>query len=70
MQQNPCYPEIPKLPRPEVVTPGVQRKKKTKANMWRKWREDDENDVEMALLNDLVEKSFDAKLFLKDEDDT
>lgn len=37
--------------------------------MWRKWREDSENDVEMALLSDMVEVSFNPKLFLKDDDD-
>ena len=37
--------------------------------MWRKWREDTENDVEMGLLSDMVDESFNPSLFLKDEDD-
>ena len=50
------YPEFPEIPRKmgEVVAP----KKKTMANMWRKWREDSDTDVELALLGDMAEVSF------------
>ena len=61
------YPEFPEIPRPSAAEP--QKKKKTMANMWRKWREDSQNDIEMAILADMCEESFQPNLFMKDEDD-
>ena len=44
-------------------------KPKTKQNVWRKWREDDQIDVELALVEDLDSIHFDPSLFIRNEDD-
>ena len=42
-------------------------KPKTSANVWRKWREDSDIDVTLALQEDFTEKSYEPSLFLKNE---
>ena len=67
LAQTESYPEFPKMPRkPQSIVPN---KKKTFVNMWRKFREDGPLDVEMALINDMCEESWQPSLFIKDEDD-
>ena len=58
------YPEYPK---PFGTKEEVR--KKTKQNVWRKWREDSQMDIELALVEDLHIKHFEPKLFMKNEVD-
>lgn len=67
LNTTPFYPEFPKMPR--KIKEGPPKKKKTKSNVWRKWREDSEQDVVLAVRADMVEQSFQPQLFLKNEDD-
>lgn len=55
------FPEYPHKPKEDM--------KKISKNVWRKWRQDSKVDIEMALLSDMVEVSYDPKLFLENEDD-
>ena len=60
------YPEFPgKLEPPvmEIVPP-----KRTRANVWRKWRDPKEKDLDEAFKLD-ISQAFDPGLFLKDPDD-
>ena len=57
------YPEYP-LPFTSAIV-----KKKTRQNVWRKWREDSEIDIELALVEDLNQKHFEPGLFMKNEID-
>jgi hypothetical protein len=60
------YPEFPgKLEPPvmEIVAP-----KRTRANVWRKWRDPKEKDLDESFKLD-ISQAFDPGLFLKDPDD-
>ena len=56
---------------PEYPKPYRQPKSKlkTNSNVWRKWREDSEMDIKLAVQADMVEESFQPELFLKRPDD-
>ena len=45
--------------------------KKTRANVWRRWRNDSEEDVTLAFTSDISgpESTFQPDLFIKDEQD-
>jgi hypothetical protein len=61
MAQSHYFPEYPSM--------HPVRKKKVRQNVWRKWREDSELDMDMALLSDTVDGNFSAEAFIKDKDD-
>lgn len=65
---NACdqWPEFPDPLRPPKDVP--KPKKVTRSNVWRKWREDSEEDVQMAFLSD-CSASFSPELFIKNGDD-
>ena len=52
------------------IRPFQQDKKKTKtiSNVWRKFRHDSEEDIELAFNTDIA-VDFDLSLFMKDEED-
>ena len=62
------YPEFPEVHKP-VVT--VVKVKKTRANVWRKWRYDSEENNTNAFLLDINGplSTWEPELFLKDEED-
>ena len=55
------YPEFP-----TKIKPPIKKFKKTRANVWRKWREDSTEDINLAFSNDIGEESYDPSLFIKD----
>ena len=63
---NACdaWPEFPDPLRPTLDKP----KKVTRSNVWRKWREDTEQDIQMAFLADCSD-SFEPELFIKNAED-
>lgn len=63
LSQTYYYPEYPKPYRP-----AAQKKKKTKQNVWRMWREDSKQDIELAFIED-TESNLQPSLFIRDVDD-
>lgn len=58
------YPEFP-----TKIKPPIKKFKTTRANVWRKWREDTTDDINNAFANDVSEESYDPSLFIKDQKD-
>lgn len=64
MSHSYYYPEFPKPCKIPIFL-----KKKTRANVWRRWREDSSFDIEIALVEDMNTKHFEPSLFIKNEID-
>lgn len=65
---NACdhWPEFPDPLRPPRDVP--KPKKITRSNVWRKWRIDSEEDIQMAFLADCAD-SFEPELFIRNKQD-
>ena len=63
------YPEFPEVHKPVIAE--VKKVKKTRANVWRKWRYDSKEDITKAFLLDIngPQSTWEPELFLKNEED-
>ena len=63
LAKSDCFPEYPRPMNKPIA------KAKTKQNVWRKWREDSQLDIELAQVEDFDKDHYEPTLFIRNEID-